>query len=171
MQKETPKNLLLPYDVFCINNVYSFQTDFNLTYACRFCYLTPHLPPLLGVYDIEIYDFEFYPIQDYKAKPKDEKIALTLAKILKDFFSNERRVLVYVCDSADGRGKERQLLFKFWHSHIADVAERHPLTITVGHKGTAFGSVLTHNGFLYLDVLQEHFIQNIQPLMEEKHGE
>ena len=125
---------------------------------------------MIGVYDIQVYDFEFYPVEAYNNKPKDEKISATIIKILREFFSNELRILLYVCDSIDERGRERQLLFKFWYNYLADITLRHPLIINIENQGTAYGSVLNRNDFPHIGILQEHFFKNIQTLMEEKYG-
>lgn len=127
-----------------------------MEYVCRFCYVTNNLSPILGVYDIEIYDFEFYPVDPPKAdirKVADERISATISDLIEKFFSSPSRVLVYVCDAADGRARERQFLFKQWHRKLAETIHRDELTIDIEDEYMAHGSILTRKDFPHPEIL------------------
>src|SRR3954471_16606930 len=98
-----------PYSLIRAEQAYVFETDHGLIYACGFRNLTPQLSPMLGVYDIHISDIEFRyfdPAPEIK-KPHDPRIEPTITDIMAGYFENDTDVLIYLCDSSDGRARER----------------------------------------------------------------
>jgi len=83
------------------------------------------LPPLLGIYDIEVREFMFYPNDKSMQGDKlpDPRISLTILKLIMDeFFIKPERVLIFTCDYSDKpiRGLCRQKLFTKWHTPFRD---------------------------------------------------
>src|SRR5688572_25711422 len=101
---------------------YLFQTENGLLYVCRFQNRTRELSPVIGIYDIEVYEFDFTcytpDIQNCGLKKFDKKVSTTISSMLLNFFTNELRIIIYVCDTADGRHRERHKLFKIWFNNL-----------------------------------------------------
>ncbi|MDE7073671.1 MAG: hypothetical protein K2O69_01240 [Odoribacter sp.] len=51
---------------------------------------------------------------------KDERVRITILKILNDFFQSARNALLVVCDSCDKREKSRFRLFQKWYEAVVD---------------------------------------------------
>ena len=149
-----------PYQISLLNNnIYYFTTDYGLNYICGFSNITSKLSPVIKIYDIQVYDFELYahdPRPEIR-KPMDERIPATVVDVLQAFFINSLRILTYVCDSADGRAKERQALFKKWHSNIAAAVNRDEVEIKFDTE-TIYGCILSRKDFPYMDVLKTELI-------------
>lgn len=92
---------------------YYFLTDHDILYVCAFNNLTPSIPHMVGIYNIEISDFQFSPQR--MEKHHDPRVSATVVGLLKGYFTDESRVLVYLCDASDGRPQVRQALFSRWH--------------------------------------------------------
>lgn len=167
-------SLILPYQVSIDVelNLYYFTTDGADTYYCRFREITNALSPLLGVYDLEIYEFEFYATN---IGVFDARIAETICQLVTDFFENELRVMVYLCDGSDGRHKERSILFERWHRHyMRDFLNREPLDLEVANEAGDFftnhGCILTRTDFPHPDILQRELIANAHDLVAHKYN-
>ena len=97
------------------------------------------------MYDMEVYDFEFYRNSAEKKTPKDERVSVTIVSVLDHFFINSSRLLMYVCDSGDGRGRERQALFKKLQDNLSDI-NRDEIEISLEFEEkieTIYGGILT----------------------------
>lgn len=153
--------------------MYNFKTDNDSIYACSFSNITSNLSPILGIYDIEIYDFDFFPIDNGSfSKTLDFRISITLANLISKLFSNPNRALVYVCDSSDGRGKERRRLFNLWRRFLPNTISLHQLDISIDEVGntTAHGGILRRNDFPYPHVLETELVDNVRGIIFEKYG-
>src|SRR4051812_37356706 len=129
MPKSTPSPQ--PYSILKGEQAYLFETDHGLMYACGFRDLTAQLPPMLGVYDIHISDIEFRyfdPAPEIK-KPHDPRIEPTITGIMREQFQHDTDIVIYLCDNADGRARERQALFTRWHRSVADIVDHDPMRI------------------------------------------
>ena len=119
---------------------YYFQTENGLTYICQFQNRPGNLSPVLGIYDIEICEFEFICYtpdnQNCGFKKFDKKVSVTIFHLLLKYFTNELRVIIYVCDTADGRHRERHKLFKNWFYNLDEQEgfTRIPLEIDLENK-------------------------------------
>jgi len=59
----------------------------------------------------------FYPDSVGTPRP-DERISLTIVHAIRLFFqANPTQIIVYVCDSSDGRQRSRMRLFTNWFGH------------------------------------------------------
>ena len=158
-----------PYRVHYQEGAYLFATDYGLVYACGFHRLTPFLSPVLGVYDIEVKDveFRFHDPEPEKRKPQDPRISATITGILAAQIENERSVLIYLCDAADGRPEQRQRLFSQWHSQKAHIVDHEKIRIDYGDT-RIYGGAFIPKGFPHRDVLQHELIDNAGRLILEK---
>lgn len=158
---------------------YLFKTVNGLIYVCRFQNCTRHLSPVLGIYDIEICEFDFacYAADDssFISNKFDRNIFATISHLLLKFFENELRVMIYVCDTSDGRHKERHRLFRNWFNGLNKPRcfNRIPIEIETENSDIIFevhGSVLTRQDFPHMDVLKKEFIDEIPNLIGQKIG-
>ncbi len=123
------------------NGFYSFITGHGITYNCAF-------NPVDLAYEIEINDFQFQPTE----KPKnDPRVPVTVAEVLKGYFTSPGKVLMYICDPADGKWQARQRLFRQWHENMgSDFVYRRDLLISIG-ENEARGGVMVRKDFPYED--------------------
>lgn len=127
-----------------------------------------------GIYDIEICEFNFacYTTDDssYTSKKFDRNTSATISHLLLKFFENELRVMIYVCDTSDGRHKQRHRLFGNWFNGLNKPRyfNRIPIEMEMENADIIFqvhGSVLTRQDFPHMDVLKKEFIDEIPNLM------
>ena len=165
--------MILPYPLEndAETGLYSFTTNKNVRYICRFRDVTSRLSPLLGIYDLEIFDFDFYPENEPQDKVKfDAAICMTICDLFTRFFTSDLRVLVYICDSSDERHQYRDHLFNLWHSrHVAHLLTRIAIEISIGDEPT-YGCALVTHQFPHMDVLQSELIDKIDEFMIDKYG-
>jgi len=68
----------------------------------------PHLAENVYSFNIDVID------GDSVLTAEDERIGLTVVEVFKIFFTRQKNVAVYVCDSADERHLARKRKFDFW---------------------------------------------------------
>lgn len=157
---------------------YTFTTDQRIEYSCRFGNVMAMLPPLLGIYDIEVRDFMFYP---YYPEPKirkksDPRVSETIQDLLRNhFFIKPERVIVYTCDDSDkpSLGFCRQKLFDNWYKQLDNVVDRHELEVDVETETgieTTYGGVVVRKDFPYPGILQSQLIEHAPGIILEKFG-
>lgn len=108
-------NLPCPYKVFRFqedNSLahYEFTTDSGIVYYIYFndC---DHFPDT--VLNDNSYLLSFGPKTPINGS--DRKVKETIIEVLKYFFSTREKVLLFLCDSNDGRQISRHRLFNQWH--------------------------------------------------------
>lgn len=55
-----------------------------------------------------------------KRSPRDKKLRDTIIAIVEDFFAENDEVLLYICDTGDGKQAMRSRLFNYWFSSFAE---------------------------------------------------
>lgn len=173
MLSKAEPNLTAPYQLHFDpeSGIYYFTTSKAINYLCRFRNITSNLSPILGVYDLEIYEFEFYPESQLQQKDRfDIGVCATICDLFNRFFTSELRVLTYVCESTDERHLGRHRLFGDWHRRfVANSLERIAIEVKIGDT-TICGCALIQHTFPYMDVLQKEFIEKIEGVFAEKMG-
>jgi hypothetical protein len=160
---------------------YYFQTENGLTYICQFRNRTRDLSPVLGIYDIEICEFDFICItsdaQNRGFKKFDKKVSATISYMLLKFFTNELRVIIYVCDTADGKHRERHKLFKNWFNNLNDQEGFTRIPMEIDHENkdsglaaSAHGCIITRKDFPHPEVLQRELIDKAASVIGQKIG-
>jgi hypothetical protein len=160
---------------------YRFQTENGLIYLCRFRNCASDLSPVLGIYDIEIWEFDFIcyipEVQNGGFKKFDKKVSATISHLLVKYFANELRVILYVCDTVDGRHKERHKLFKNWFNnlYVQNDFTRIPMEVDLTNENTglaasAHGCVITRKDFPHMEVLQRELIDKAASIIGQKIG-
>lgn len=109
-------NLHAPYVVKRIDcNSFVFTTQygviFNVGFADDYMFLEK------GAYQL------FVSNANKKASPKDPLVKETIAVIVREFFSQEPAVILYICDTSDDRQRARDRLFSYWFEEYAEKEE------------------------------------------------
>jgi hypothetical protein len=160
---------------------YHFRTENGLIYLCGLRNRTRDLSPVLGIYDIEVWEFYFdcYNPDEQSGKYKrfDQKISTTISNLTLKFLATELRVVLYACDSCDGRHKVRHKLFKIWFNNLIKQENylRIPIAMEVNDKvsdlsASANGGIITRKDFPHLEVLQKELIDKLPYIFREKIG-
>lgn len=167
----------LPYTINYQSDIgtYNFETDNGVEYACKFGNVMSMLPPLLGIYDLEVRDFLFYPYYpNLKArKIRDERIGATILDLLDNyFFVNPERVLVYTCDPSSGRfGEGRQKVFSAWYENVQHIFDRYEIEVQKEQSGeVVHGGIIVRKNFPYQEILQSQLIDKAGEIAFEKFG-
>ena len=173
MPKRTVPDSPSPYEITFKNGYYCFTTNLDREYSCAFSDVNPVLSPVVGVYDIEVFTFDFfYQDPDPKRKPTDERVSATIKFLLQDFFViNPNRVMIYVCDSIDGRGRHRYSLFKKWFENFAQEYKCDNVEIELDDYEPIYGAVIRSNEFQHDEILKTEVIDRAETIMTEKYGQ
>lgn len=153
-----------PYNITVNEGIYSFVTDEKLAYACQFLDITPMLSPVVGVYDIQVLDFEFTTSGKQKHDPR---VGETIRGLMRDAFEDNRRAVIFMCDNSDNRAKARHKLFKSWAVDPDFI--RDDLEVEAGEQ-VIIGSLLTHKTFPDRPVLEREVIEPIKGFAIQKFG-
>jgi len=105
-------NLRAPYHVTQVDDsVFVFTTKHGISYTVGFI-------PDTSFMEKGVYQF-FLTKTSRKKGRKDDDISETVRVIIEEFFAQKESVMLYICDTADGRQAARDRLFRAWfHSYI-----------------------------------------------------
>ncbi len=100
------------------NNIFLFETDAGVTYEVKFVpsgYLWESNPN----YADYTHEFVVAVLENNTGKtpPLDKKIPDTIALIFKEFFRENKNIVVYICDSSDNKQAIRFRKFNTWFHH------------------------------------------------------
>lgn len=97
-----------PYVVKGIGDCYvSFETDYGVRYYAGFD------PDDVSLPDEQVYQFAIVNINNKKS-PRDSKVRQTIIAIVEDFFMQNNEVMLYICETGDGKQSMRNRLFGYW---------------------------------------------------------
>ena len=100
-------NLRAPYRVKQVDDsVFAFTTKHGISYTASFV-------ADVSFFDEGVYQF-FLTKTSAKKGRKDDDISETVKVIIEEFFAHEEAVMLYICDTADGRQASRDRLFRAW---------------------------------------------------------
>lgn len=154
-----------PYHVHLNDATYSFSTEYGLHYACDFYDITPLLPPVVGIYDIQVLDFEFTASGKQKHDPR---VGDTIRELIRQTFDDNKRAVLFMCDNSDSKGKARHKTFQKWSDD--PMIKREDWELQAGDQ-VVLGSILTRKDFPYPDVLQREVINPVKDFAVQKFGE
>lgn len=101
--------MLLPYNIIKDGDwYYSFITKHNIVYHAYFIDFSNYHPNFK-----EVFTFNIEPESNI-SHPIDNRIAITIAEILRRFFEKRERAMIMVCDNLDGKEEKRERLFSRW---------------------------------------------------------
>lgn len=124
MIKFSLKRLLehAPYDLVGTGMDFMFQTDFGIHYSVGF---SKEDITLAGC---DTYQLIIRKIEEIKTS-HDPKVEATILAIINEFFQSNLEILLYLCDTRDGREESRNRLFLSWF----DKYEKNRFTICKAH--------------------------------------
>lgn len=102
-----------PYDITLSEAGLIFQTDNGIHYRISF----DEEEIVLG--GCKTYQFILFKVEDIRT-PHDPKIEDVVLAVINEFFRSNQYVLLYVCDTSDGKEDSRNRLFLRWFEHHAD---------------------------------------------------
>lgn len=105
-------NKVSPYEVVMTDGDYDFVTAQGVRYSASFLEDVP-----LG--NCETYQFGFRKKEEYHTN-YDARVKATLLAIIRQFFIENKNVLLYICDTSDGREAKRNRLFIRWFEEFAN---------------------------------------------------
>ena len=96
-----------PYDITLSKDDFIFETDNGILYRVSF----EEESIVLG--GCKTYQFILQNVEHTHA-PHDPKIEATVLAIIDEFFRSNQHVLLYICDTSDGKESGRNRLFLRW---------------------------------------------------------
>lgn len=108
LNKELLKNAPYQIEISSIKGFYEFRTDYGVRYRVGF------MPDDI-IQSANSYEF-FIANVNCKSSPGDTKVRDTILTILDAFFGSNNDVLLYICETADGKQAMRNRLFQNWFS-------------------------------------------------------
>lgn len=118
MKENYPFELFKNRDSFA----YLFITDERVIYEVQFKY-SPYI--FEGFEDVanKLYEFVLLPVEGKTSdKLPDKLIAPTVAIIIKDFLQKQENIVIYICDSSDGKEATRSRKFNQWFEFFSNVS-------------------------------------------------
>jgi hypothetical protein len=116
-----------------------------------------------------MFDFFLNDPNPLVKKQKDDRVSATIKSLLSDFFS-QNRVLIYICDSLDGKGMFRSKVFKDWFSCVEDKYRCNHLEIDDTDMDPIYGAVIRSTEFQQEEILETEVIQQLDRIVLEKFG-
>lgn len=87
---------------------YEFITDFGVRYSIGFMHDDSVITS--GAYQFIISNV------NHQASPNDDKVRKTIMCMIDEFFRQNEDVLLYICETGDGKQAMRNRLFQYWFS-------------------------------------------------------
>lgn len=138
-----------------------FSTDNGLHYLVSFDLDDVSLS--LHCYQLVIMNVDNLP------SPRDHKLRDTIVAIVEGFFALNNEVMLYVCETGDGKQAMRNRLFQYWYSHYERKFEFTFLSASIkddeGEMNYAT-LIMRNDNPNYTDVLEE-FGRSVQVLNEK----
>ena len=151
-----------PYDLLLAGNDFMFQTDLGIHYSVSF----NKEDIVLGGCDT--YQIIIRKIEEARSR-HDPKVEATILAIIDEFFRSNQEVLLYMCDTSDGREESRNRLFLTWFERYAG---KHRFTIRQAHariEGEGlFFCIVVDNRNPHLKAITADFEENAMLLAENK---
>lgn len=112
-----------PYGITLSGTGFIFKTDYGIHYRVSF----DKEDIVLG--NCETYQLILQNVENVRM-PHDPKVELTVLAIIYEFFRSNQHVLLYICDTSDGKESSRNRLFLYWFEKHA---EPNRFTICTAH--------------------------------------
>lgn len=132
-------NLRAPYHVKQVDDsVFVFITKHGISYTVGFI-------PDTSFMEKGVYQFFLTKTSGKKGR-KDEEIYETVRVIIEEFFAQEESIMLYICDTTDGRQASRDRLFRAWfYAYIESTAYTMCTDIMIIDKIRYFSSIILRN--------------------------
>lgn len=147
-----------PYDITLSEAGLIFQTDNGIHYRVSF----EEEDFVFG--SCKTYQFILYKVENIHT-PHDPKIEETVLAIINEFFRSNQHILLYVCDTSDGKENGRNRLFLRWFERHA-AHERYTIC-TANAKvedETIYIAIIVDNQNPYLEIITKEFEETANAL-------
>lgn len=136
---------------------YEFVTDQGITYTIGFIEDD-------SLSSCETYQF-YITKESLRPSVKDEKIKIAITALLENFFENNISVLVYICDTSDGKESLRSRLFLAWfktyHEEGRFICKDAHVKV---EDTTIYAAIIVRKDNPYIDSIIEEFEETSQIL-------
>lgn len=140
----------LPYKYINKGNSYSFTTNKSIIYEVVFWDLSNSLNTND---EYRVVELSFFPTNNETNQKYDDRISETIIDIVEKFFLHNSDVLLFVCDSNDGRARCRKITFNKWINQNASLK----------YLATKYDSEISDAGVYSCSII----IGNAHPLKEK----
>lgn len=151
-----------PYELMLSGEEFVFQTDFGIHYSVSF----NKEDIVLG--GCATYQIIIRKIEETKSR-HDPKVEATILSIINEFFRSNLEVMLYLCDTSDGREESRNRLFLSWFDRYE---EKNRFTICKAHAKVEgeglFLCIIVDNRNPKLEAITEDFEEKAAMLTEGK---
>lgn len=151
-----------PYELDLSGDEFMFQTDLGIHYSISFS----KEDIVLG--GCVTYQLIIRKIEEVKSQ-HDSKVEATILSIIREFFRSNLEVMLYLCDTSDGREETRNRLFLSWFERYA---QNNQFTICKAHtkiEGEGlFFCIVVENRNPKLKAITEDFKDKAAMLTGEK---
>lgn len=139
-----------PYDITMADGKFVFCTDYGIHYVVSF----DEESIVLG--GCKTYQFILQKVERTRS-PHDAKIEATVLAIIDEFFRSNQHVLLYICDTSDGKESSRNRLFLRWF-------ERHaaPNQFTI-----CTANAKVEDEMFYVTIIVDNRNPNLQAIADE----
>ena len=139
-----------PYEVKPSEDGLDFFTDFGVHYRISFTEENP-------IGNCDTYQFMLRKVENVQAQ-HDPKVEDTVLAIINEFFYANLNVLLYICDTSDGREAKRNRLFLMWFERHATPGR---FTIRTAHTSiedeTIYIAIIVENRNAKLKAITDEF--------------
>ena len=150
-----------PYEIVFNHGDFDFTTDAGIRYSVSFLEDVP-----LGKCDT--YQFGFRK-RDEVHSAYDAKVKDTLIAVIEQFFIENENVLLYICDTSDGREAKRNRLFIRWFEDFANPERFTMETANAMVEGQGFyAAIIVENRNPKLSDIISDFRQTAESLTNDK---
>lgn len=140
---------------------YIFETEHGIHYSISF----EEESPFGGC---DTYQFIIDKIDKVRS-PHDPEIEQTILVIIDEFFCSHLNVLLYICDTSDGREAKRNRLFLSWFDKHAEPNRFTIRTANAMVEGEGFyAAIIVENRNPLLEAIISEFVQTAEVLTSGK---
>ncbi len=135
---------------------YEFTTDYGVIYSVGFMADD-------SIISQNAYQFIITNANN-RPSPKDEKVKEAIIVMIDEFFNTDKNVLLYICETGDGKQAMRNRLFQYWFSQYEKKEEYTFLSSSViDEEGVVnYATIIVKNSNPYLADAVREFTETIQ---------
>ena len=144
-------NLISPYYIEEENGILSFETDFGIVYHIDFDEDNVSI-------QYPTYAFGIYR-RTNKPSPNDPKLRQTVIAIIDEFFTSNKEVMLYICETGDDMQEFRFRLFLRWFNTYERRSEFTIRTLEGIMDGNTpnYGAIIVENDHPDYDLIMRRF--------------
>lgn len=151
-----------PYALTLVGDSFMFLTDFGIHYSVSFS----KEDIVLG--GCVTYQFVIRKIDEVRSQ-HDPKVEKTIFAILDEFFRSNLEIMLYMCDTSDGREGSRNRLFLAWFERYAEKGRFTIRTASTNIEGQGFFiGIVVENRNPKLKEITEDFDMKAEMLTSNK---